>query len=151
MKQVVLTFLCLGALSCGNSKQATFPRDFKIELYSYGGIAGGATGITVTGDGWARFWSGRTANLRTILDSVEVDLQHLARIDSIAVSEEVTAFHSESIGDMTTVLIVQRGGEIHRVSFVGEQVPTLFPQPVKNLMSELANIHPPKTNIERKP
>ncbi len=148
LKQVILVLACLGTFSCANSKHATAERDFRIELYSYGGIAGDASGVTVTGDGWARLWNGRTAVLRSVRDSMQIDPQRLATIDSLAASEAVSAFHSEHTGNITTVLIVQREGKFHEVSFSGDQVPDSFPQSTKNLISELKKFQFRQTNTE---
>src|SRR5512141_1160976 len=117
LKQFILVLVSLGIFSCGNSKQVTAERDFRIDLYTYGGIVGNATGVTVTGDGWAKTWNGRTAVLRHVRDSVRVDQQRLARIDSLAASEEVSALRAEQTGNLTTVLTVQRERAFHQVSF----------------------------------
>jgi hypothetical protein len=140
LKQFILVLVSLGIFSCGNSKQVTAERDFRIDLYTYGGIVGNATGVTVTGDGWAKTWNGRTAVLRHVRDSVRVDQQRLARIDSLAASEEVSALRAEQTGNLTTVLTVQREGAFHQVSFSGDQVPGSFPQSAKDLIRELKNL-----------
>ncbi len=140
VKSGILILLCLAALSCGNSKHATVERDLRIDFYSYGGIAGTASGVTLTGDGWVKKWTGRTASLRSVHDSVQVDSQQLARIDSLAASKELSALQSDQTGNLTTVLVVQREGKSHQVSFSGGEAPDSFPQSTRDLISELRKL-----------
>ncbi len=74
-----------------------------------------------------------------VRDSVKVDEQLLTRFDSLAAS--VGSLHSEEAGDLTTVLTVQRGEKLARLSFPGVQVPASYPAPVRELISALKNLH----------
>jgi hypothetical protein len=140
LKQFILVLISFSVLSCGNTKHVTAERDLRIDFYTYGGFVGDAAGVTVTGDGWAKTWNGRTATLRHVRDSVRVDQQNLARIDSLAASEEFSALHTGQTGNLTTVLTVQRGAMFHQISFSGEQVPGQFPQSAKDLISALKSL-----------
>jgi len=123
--------------------------DFVVDLYSYGGFSGRADGVTVTADGWARFWTGRTAALRATRDSLKLDEDALARIAALADSDVASSFQLERTGDLTTVLTIQRTSGFHRLSFAGEQVPGRFPQPVQDLISAMRNLRKTKTEEER--
>ena len=149
MKKILLCVLSLGIASCGGGEGTAVRDDLRVDLYSYGGFSGRAGGITVTGDSWAKFWTGRTAALRATRDSLKLDQDTLARIASLAGSDEVAAFQFEKAGDLTTVLTIQRRGGFHRLSFVGEQVPGSFPQPVQDLISAMRNLRQTTTEEER--
>ncbi len=144
MKRVAMTAICLGFVCCSGSERTAPREDLRVELFSYGGITGNAEGVTLTGNGWARFWMGRTAALRNSGDSLKVDWK-LEAIEALVDSCEASPFRSEGRGDLTTVLTIQRKGRSRTISYAGGQVPDTFPRPVRELILELRNLRTTKT------
>ncbi len=140
MRLLALTAFCLGFLGCSGAGETALREDFRVELYSYGGFSGAAEGVTLSGDGWARFWTGRTATLRNTSDSLVVTLQELERIKALADSCEATTIRYQSRGDLTTVLAIQRKGRSFTISFPGGQIPDVLPRPIRELIIQLRNL-----------
>lgn len=141
MRRVWLIPICVGLLSCGGSKETTVQQVFNVELYSFGGISGRASGVTITGDGLALHWSGRSANLRTVHDSVMVDPQSLEKIKSLVSSDEIYSISYERSGDITTVLKIQWDDKLLQLSYADDRVPDSFPPAAKELIEEIQNLH----------
>ncbi len=148
VKRVTMTAVCLGFLCCSGSERTAPREDLRVDLYSYGGITGGAEGVTLTGDGWARFWTGRTAALRNSGDSLRVD-RKLEAIEALVDSCEASPFRSEGRGDLTTVLTIHRKGRFRTISFAGEQIPDAFPRSLRELILELRNLRTSNTEEAR--
>lgn len=149
MKNLLLCILGLGLAACGGSEETAVRDDLCVDLYSYGGFSGSAGGVTVTGDGWARFWTGRTAALRATRDSLRLDEETLSRIAALADSGQASSFQFQKAGNLTTVLTIQRRSGVHRLSFAGEQVPGSFPQRFQDLISAMRNLRTTKTEEGR--
>ncbi|MGB2867951.1 MAG: hypothetical protein WBD36_05835 [Bacteroidota bacterium] len=127
--------------SCSAPKQSIGEQPFKVELFSSGGFAGTASGVTVTSNGWAMFWQGRSAALQTVVDSVKLSEETRGRIFSLLGREENFSVNSQTTGNMTTTLMLQLGQKSNRVSFAGQEVPTSFPDATKELILELRTLH----------
>lgn len=140
MKNSYLVLLLSGILSCGGSEETTVRSDFRVEIYSLGGFSGSAEGVIVTGDGWARFWRGRTAALRSTVDSLRVDRKKLIRIQALADSDDGSSFRYDKRGNLTTVLTIQRKTGFYQFSFPGEKIPSSFPAPLQELIAELRKL-----------
>lgn len=139
--KLLTAFLALFLLSsCSAPKQTTEEQSFNVELFSSGGIAGTASGVTVASDGWARFWQGRSAVLKTVTDSVKLHDETRNRVLSFLTNEENFSVRSQSVGNMTTTLMMQLGQKNNRISFVGEEPPASFPDATKRLILELRNL-----------
>ena len=128
--------------SCSAPKQTINEQSFKVELFSSGGFAGTASGVTVTSDGWARFWNGRSAILQSVVDSMKLSEETRSRISSLLSQEENFTLNSQTVGNMTTTLLMQSGQKSNRVSFVGEEPPATFPNSTKELITELRHLQP---------
>ncbi len=133
-KWLATTAACLSFLCCSGTEETAVRQDFQVELYSYGGFSGTAEGVTVTGDGWAKLWRGRTATIRNTVDSLIVTRLELERIKALADSCEASTIRYQSRGDLTTVLAIRHKGRFHTISFAGEQIPDESPRPIRELI-----------------
>ena len=143
IKNVIFLSL-LAALGCSSSRQVPVKQNFDIQYYTAGGISGMFDGMTVTSDGWAKFWTGRSVVLSVITDSSRVSQGQLKRISEILNADELFTLQLSSTGDVFSVLSMRRDGKTNIIKFPGVQPPDSAPKELQSLLNELKQITKPQ-------
>ena len=136
----IILLISLCGLNCSSSKPEEGTNKFEIQYYTVGGIGGLSEGLTVTSDGWAKFWSGATAFSAVVKDSIKIVDEKLKVISEIINSEELFNYQHSSKGNISTVLTLHRGRTSHTIMFGGVQPPESAPVEFKKLINQLHQI-----------
>ncbi len=97
-------------------------------------------GVTVSCEGWAKFWKKMPSSDRVTTDSVNLSSDQLKKFADLLSSPEIFSYGNKFTGNYTTHLVVMKDIQLNDISFSSSDLPENFPQAVKNLISEIKNI-----------
>ncbi len=146
IKTLALLFLFLPFASCSNADICSSNNNFRIDFYSGGGFTGVESGITISCEGWAKFWKRKPNSIRETTDSLSVSKDSMKKISELMTNPELFTYSNKYSGNYTTHLVVMKDIQINSISFNQSDTSANLPESVKNLISEIKNIKSDKNN-----
>ncbi len=129
--------------SCSSTQKSASIQEFVVEYYTMGGFAGTSEGFTLTSDGLVRFWRGRTPELRSILDSLQLGTEALGRIAEALRQKDLYTIRPGVAENLTNVVSVRSGTGSNVIMFSPLSPPEGETPSLKLLLTELQKIHRP--------
>ena len=144
MKQFLLialaSLLSLPFASCSSTDSCTANGNFRIDYFSGGGFTGMQQGVTVSCEGWAKFWKKMPASERVTTDSVELSSDQIKNFERLLGSPEIFSYSNKFTGNYTSHLVIMKDIQSNDISFNSSDPPSNMPEAVKNLISEIKTI-----------
>ncbi len=144
MKQFLImalaSLLSLPFVSCSSADNCTANGNFRIDFYSGGGFTGMQQGVTISCEGWAKFWKKMPTSDREITDSVSLSSDQMKGFVDMINNPELFSYSNKFTGNYTTHLVIMKDIQLNDISFNDSDPPKNFPQAVTNLISEIKNI-----------
>lgn len=145
MRQLLLialaSLLALPFAACSSADTCSANGNFRIDFYSGGGFTGMQQGVTISCEGWAKFWKGMPNSARTTTDSVSLSSEQMSKFVSLMNNPEVFSFKNKFSGNYTTHLVVMKDIQTNSITFNEGDPPANLPQAVSDLISEIKNIN----------
>ncbi len=139
---VVLTILMvLMFISCSSTHPCEGDHDYRITLYSAGGFTGGASGVTITCDGWAKYWQRQLNSSKQVTDSIRLDDDQGKSFRDMVHDPKLFSYQHDSKGNLTTYLIIEEGKRHNQISFADSNPPEDMPASIKSLIVAVNALH----------
>ncbi len=140
VKTAALLLLFFPLASCSNSNLCSTNNNFRIDFYSGGGFTGMESGITISCEGWAKFWKRKPNSIKETTDSVSVSNDSMKKISELMKNPELFTYNNKYTGNYTIHLVLMKDIQINSISFNQSEPPENFPESMKELISEIKNI-----------
>ena len=145
MKQFLIValagLLSLPFASCSTVDSSTANGNYRIDYYSGGGFTGIQQGVTVSCEGWAKFWKKMPSSERVITDSVALSSDQLKKLDSLMSSPDIFSYSNKVSGNYTTYLVLMKDIQFNNISFNNSDPPADMPPSIIELITEIKNIN----------
>ena len=144
MRQVIYLIMSViivfPLFSCSNTYSSLTNVNFRIDFYSGGGFTGVESGITISSQGWAKFWKKNLNSLRQTTDSVAIPSDQMARITNLMKNPKIFSYDNKYAGNYTTYLVLAQDIQFNQISFNDSEPPSNMPDVIKDLISEIKTI-----------
>jgi hypothetical protein len=137
---LILTLLLLSSCSSSNSSW-TSSNYFRIEYYVGGGFTGLAKGITVTSEGWVKFWEKMGIDSLVQQDSLELTEEQLESIGKTLQDSSIFSYKYNNPGNATTVLNINLNNQSNKIAFEGTKPPATMPEKLNELIHKIKNLY----------
>ncbi len=141
LKAAMLFILFLPFTSCSSSDSCTINNNYRIDYYSGGGFTGVESGITISCEGWAKFWKRNLNSLRQTTDSVTISSDKLKKISELMKNPELFLYNNKFAGNYTTHLVLMKDIQFNQITFNESDLPANMPDVIKDLINEIKGIN----------
>ncbi len=126
--------------SCSHPYSSLTNVNFRIDFYSGGGFTGVESGITISSQGWAKFWKKNLNSLRQTTDSVAIPSDKMLRITNLMTNPKIFSYNNKYTGNYTTYLVLAQDIQFNKISFNDSELPSNMPDVIKDLITEIKEI-----------
>lgn len=141
---IILSMVLFTIDSCSQSYNSLTNFDFRIDLYSGGGFTGAETGITISSEGWAKYWKSNLNSLRQMTDSVAIPKANMEEIIRLMKKPEIFSYQNKFSGNYTTYLVLLHDIQVNQISYNGSDLPINMPKAIKDLIAIINSINKQK-------
>ncbi|MHB8580305.1 MAG: hypothetical protein ACYDA4_10675 [Ignavibacteriaceae bacterium] len=127
--------------SCSQTYSSLTNINFRIDFYSGGGFTGVESGITISSQGWAKYWKKNLNSLRQTTDSVAIPSDKMVRITNLMTNPKIFSYDNNYSGNYTTYLVLTQDIQFNQISFNESELPSNMPDVIKDLISEIKTIN----------
>ncbi len=141
IKVTLLFLLILPFPSCSSSDSCATNGNYRIDYYSGGGFTGMESGVTISCEGWVKFWKQSLNSIRQTTDSVSLSSEQQKRFNQLMNNPELFSYQNKFAGNYTTYLVLMKDVQFNRMSFNEADPPENLPAAIKDLILEIKNIN----------
>ncbi len=98
-------------------------------------------GVTISCEGWAKYWEGMPASRRVATDSVKLSSDQLKKFERLIDNPAIFSYSNKYSGNYTTHLVIMKDIQTNNISFNESNPPSNFPQAVTDLITEIKSIN----------
>jgi hypothetical protein len=137
---ILSSILLLSFESCSQSYNSLTNFYFRIDLYSGGGFTGVENGITISSEGWAKYWKRSLNSLRQMTDSIAIPRSNMEEIIRLIKKPEIFSYQNKFTGNYTTYLVLLNDIQFNQISFNSSDLPSNMPIAIKDLIAKINSI-----------
>ena len=137
---IILSMVLFSIDSCSQSYNSLTNYNFRIDLYSGGGFTGVENGITISSEGWAKYWKSNLNSLRQMTDSISIPSGNMKEIIKLMKKPEIFSYQNRYSGNYTTYLVLLHDIQFNQISFNGSDLPSNMPNAIKDLIAKINSI-----------
>ena len=137
---IMFCIIVLSFDSCSQPYTSLTNLNYRIDFYSGGGFTGVESGITISSQGWAKFWKKNLNSLRQTTDSVAIPINKMVKITNLMTNPKIFSYDNKYAGNYTTYLVLARDIQFNQISFNDSEPPSNMPDVIKDLITEIKKI-----------
>ncbi len=137
---IMFCMIVLSFDSCSQPYTSLTNLNYRIDFYSGGGFTGVESGITISSQGWAKFWKKNLNSLRQTTDSVAIPSNMMKKITDLMKNPELFSYNNKFAGNYTTYLVLVQDIQFNQISFNDSEPPSNMPDVIKDLITEIKKI-----------
>ncbi len=136
----IFSISCFG-FSCSSISNYSAKNNYHIEYSLGGGFTGTESGITFGYGSFVKYWERKLNSSPIITDSTELTSTQLNALNKFMKNKEIYIYKNDYKGNYTARLTFINDGLSNTFSFNPSEFPKDMPETIKNIITEIQNIH----------